>query len=431
MFSKARKTSGTQGNSWGDSSSNGSYAPQRISPDRVAGPSKLFADEEEPTDKLVAVLVTIASGHTYDEMFRENRPSTVPGERVGTYLLAGEEVAEFHSYLSGTARPAAGTTWQSLIQDVRHVEPDSVTLNWECCSGCSNGKFPAFSGRSRVGSWCTTSSGCANPTMALMGLSLRCGFTVMCSDFSLKALIAEWSVEHLGPNPFVKMGECDAHFQLEFVPSELQSEEVPQQLQVVGELCAELGKASVHAMSGTIVYTINPRRQNTEIYSLKVLTVANSIDGDVNAADDDLLSNGLVPEDASTVTPSSDMVDKIANKTADSRDRCGYPEAMMCKIGEGDQAKTGMAGHVTLTYASGGQLVTSMGHWIELTRINTSEEELFRVAAKNFGQLELREMQADLDCQASELDRDNCRQKWAKSHIAKSVPTRMKCRTKY
>lgn len=226
------------------------------------------------------------------------------------------------------------------------------------------------------------------------------------------------------------------HFRLEFVPSELQNEEVPQQLQVVGELCAEHGHASVHAMSGTIVYTINPRRQHTEVYTLKVLTVTTCIDGSANCGeanfgDDDLLSDDFAPKAASTVTPSSDEVDKIADEMADASDGCAYPQAMMCKIGEGDGAKTGMAGHVTLTYASGGQLVTSMGHWIELTRINTSEEELFRVAAKNFGQLELREMQADLDCQVSELDRDNCRQKWAKSHISKSVPTRMKCRTKY
>jgi len=325
-----------------------------------------------------------------------------------------------------------------LIQDVREVQPDSVTLNWECCSGCGNEAFPTQRTRNRTGSsWCTMNGASrASPTMKIMGLALHRGFTVMCSDFSLKALIAQWSEEHLGPNPFVKMGECNMHFQLEFVPSELQNEEVPQQLQVVGELCAEQGSAFVHAMGGTIVYTINPRRQNTELYTLKVLTVAKSIDGSANCGEPnfgahDMWSNGLTPKDAPTVTPFSDMVDEMADKTADAGDGCAYPEAMMCKIGEGHSAKTGMAGHVTLTYASGGQLLTSMGHWIELTRINTSEEELVRVCGKNFGQLALHEMQADLDCQVSETDRDICRQKWAKTNISKSVPTRMKCRTKY
>merc|ERR1712151_1052079 len=98
--------------------------------------------------------------------------------------------------------------------------------------------------------------------------------------FSLKSLIHDWSEEHLGPNPFVKVGECTDQIQLEFVPADLQNEEVPQQLQVVGELCAEQGKAVVHAMGGTIVYTVNPRRQQTDVYNLKVLTVATNIDDD-------------------------------------------------------------------------------------------------------------------------------------------------------
>merc|ERR1712048_870221 len=52
---------------------------------------------------------------------------------------------------------------------------------------------------------------------------------------------------------------------------------VPQQLQVVGELCADKGQAIVTAMSDTIVYTVNPDRPKTDIYDLKVLTVATNM----------------------------------------------------------------------------------------------------------------------------------------------------------
>eukprot|EP00971_Amphidinium_carterae_P083389 1650362-Amphidinium_carterae.1 len=79
--------------------------------------------------------------------------------------------------------------------------------------------------------------------MRFMGYAVGAGFTVMCSDFSLKSMIHEWSPECLGPNPFEVVGSCDAQFVLEFVPQDLQNEEVPQQLQVVGELCASEGKA--------------------------------------------------------------------------------------------------------------------------------------------------------------------------------------------
>merc|ERR1712118_192871 len=150
------------------------------------------------------------------------------------------------------------------------------------------------------------------------------------------------------------------------------------------------------------------------------------------------LSLGLDSDDASTITPPSQFDDGMAGippswskprmTASRSAEESGtYPEAMKCSIGKDGDLKTGMAVHVTLTYASGGQLVTSMGHWIELTRINTSEEELFNVAAKNFGQAELEDMREDFAKQSCEMDREFCRQKWAKSSISKSVPTRMKC----
>ena len=54
---------------------------------------------------------------------------------------------------------------------------------------------------------------------------------------------------------------------------------------------------------------------------------------------------------------------------------------LQCKIGE----KVGPAGHVLLTYKSGGHLLTSMGHWIELMKIDTSEKKLFELAQEEFG----------------------------------------------
>lgn len=92
----------------------------------------------------------------------------------------------------------------------------------------------------------------------------------------------------------------------------------------------------VGALGGTILYTINPRRRATDAYELKVLTVVSQ-------------------------WPGGDM-----------------PEAMRCETVRGDLRKTGAAGHVAVTYPSGGQLVTSMGHWIELTRIDTSLESIMQ-----------------------------------------------------
>jgi len=343
------------------------------------GPKKLFTAGLKEEDKLVAVMVTIFQGSSYDENFRVLEPTTVPGERISTYSLDCCDVKKLHDYMAEREPvPAAPSTWAELLEDIRSVSADSVTLNWECCSACSERGFPPCSrGRSREAG-----------TMQLMGLAVRRGYTVMCSDFSLKALIKDWSEEELGPNPFVQFKEeCDNEFQLEFIVSDLQHEEVPQQLQVVGELCEE-GKAVVHALGGTIMYTVNPRRKQTELYELKVLTVA-------------------------TV---SDML---------------VPEAMKCIIGEGDHEKRGAAGHVTLTYGSGGQIVTSMGHWIELSRIDTSAELVMNVAAKNFGEGEFRKFQVELNALSSAEERQAYVQDFSHELVQKSMPSRMKARTKF
>lgn len=43
------------------------------------------------------------------------------------------------------------------------------------------------------------------------------GYMCMFSDFSLKALVHEWSEKYeLGPNPFVKTGEYSETFEIRF-----------------------------------------------------------------------------------------------------------------------------------------------------------------------------------------------------------------------
>ena len=57
------------------------------------------------------------------------------------------------------------------------------------------------------------------------------------------------------------------------------------------------------------------------------------------------------------------------------------PGTHKCKIGNTE----GAASHVLLKYKTGGHLLTSMGHWIELMKIDTSEKKLFEVAEKTYG----------------------------------------------
>jgi hypothetical protein len=356
-------------------------------------PEKLFTSGENLKDKLVGVIITIFDGSSYDAMFREVRPTTVPGERISTYSMSYREVEKLHVFLASTVPiPENQIAWKNIIDDVRQVPADSVVFNFECCSGCGDNAFPCGDDACfRQGLQQEAQMAASNVTMKFLGFALRSGFTVMCSDFSLKSLIFEWSEEELGPNPFLKVGSCDHQFSLEFEPSELQNEEVPQQLQVVGELCADKGKAIVSAMGSTIVYTVDPKRKQTDLYDLKVLTVVTDFCGEDTQISDN----------------------------------------MKCTVGEGGKQRRGAAGHVTLTYAEGGQLVTSMGHWIELARIDASLESVMRVAAHNFGGTEAEDFRRVYMEQTSDAARHEWIQSNCHRYVTQSAPSRMKTRTKY
>jgi hypothetical protein len=105
------------------------------------------------------------------------------------------------------------------------------------------------------------------------------------------------------------------------------------QLQILGSL-SEGDQVNVHAMGGTIVYSVNQKNLRHDAYKLDVLTVVE------------------------TLTPNDDH--------------------LVSKVGRYE----GAAGHVLLTYSSGGMILTSMGHWIELMRIDTSVEKLLEVAER-------------------------------------------------
>lgn len=88
------------------------------------------------------------------------------------------------------------------------------------------------------------------------------------------------------------------------------------------------------AAGGTILYCVDSTKTDHKDYKLEVLTVVTS-----------------------RKAPKSNYISKI------------------------DEYE-GTAGHVLLTYPSGGMLLSSMGHWIELMKIDTSPQKLFEVAER-------------------------------------------------
>lgn len=220
-----------------------------------------------------------------------------------------------------------------MMEYIGSVDPDCVVFNWQCCSFYGTKKF-----------------GEGNDTLFdLLELVIQKGFMAMFSDFSLKALIAQWREKSLGPNPFNQFTEHSSNFTLNFNCQILKN--CPSaQLQIIGDMATE-GHCNVSAMASTIVYGVDKTKLDHDVYKLEVLTVATGIAINVNG------------------------------------------QKYQCQVND----KKGAAGHVVLTYKSGGCLLTSMGHWIELMKIDTSEERLFEVAAREFGEEKMKSMKMEYE----------------------------------
>lgn len=57
----------------------------------------------------------------------------------------------------------------------------------------------------------------------------------------------------------------------------------------------------------------------------------------------------------------------------------------------------GIAGHVLLTYPSGGTMLTSCGHWLELSKLDVSLDSLLNCATSNWGEAYTNEIRAAIN----------------------------------
>jgi len=281
--------------------------------------------EPRQDDELAAVIVTISSGSSYDQLFSSVPQMAAAGKRVATYAASPGSLAHIAAELGG--HPLHGVQHSSdmhknlrhLVRDIRSVARDSVVFNWECCSGCENQQF-----QDKV------------VVMDLTKLLLDAGHMVMFSDFSLKALISNWDEQKLGPNPFLQVGVVNTHFQLRFNCAKLAA--CPSaQLQKLSELAAD-GKAEVRAMSNTIAFSVDSAKADCSDYTCEVLTVMTKADGQL----------------VSTPQPHTD-----------------------CQV----DAHRGLAGHALVSYPSGGRILASAGHWMELSQLDVSESQVMQCAA--------------------------------------------------
>jgi len=319
-----------------------------------------------------SVILTVFSESSYDGLFREvKQEPPEPSVAVSLFQLSYADLGTLHLAMTGASIDGSNhaVVIREICHDISRAEPHSVVMNFECCSCASESGF----------------RGGAADVMKMVRLFVDRQHMVMFGDFTVKALIKDWDTKLLGPNPFSQIGTCSNSFDLHF-DCDVLRKSPSAQLATVANLCAN-GSAHVHALGGTVLFTVNPAATDNNQYKLEVLTVAVKVD--------------QLP----VVIPSNVRA-------------CTLPS---------DKDIKGAAGHVLLRYPSPkaegqeGFILVSMGHWIELARLDVKLENVIRHAEINYGTEYANNLSAQLRCAAPAAQAAQI-QSYAKMQVQQASP---------
>lgn len=361
--------------------------------DSIHGSIKCVSKEKQnEDDELVAVVITIRYGSSYDSLFTSVQQKAPDGSHVAVYLvqdISAKDLSDIWKQKQNTAmkdvmdrlKAKYGGDAENMLRDIASIDAESVVFNWECCSGCGGDSFPAP----------------AKNTVNMISQLVKEGYMVMCADFSLKALISCWDKDALGENPFRQVETFSGSVDLRFNPQRLKLCEDSAQLQILGELC-ESGQASVSALGGTIVFAVDSEitasasqeRSENSWSDIEVLTIATKL-------------GGLSADSFSAKTAEISSIDRV----------------------------TGLAAHCLLTYPSGGKILVSCPHWIELSQLDeVTTERLQDIATERFGEDYCAGMVAEEQAIEGEEERRNFRAKISKQFVQQSAPGRFMKKSK-
>jgi hypothetical protein len=330
--------------------------------------SKIPNAKHKTSDTTVAVILTICSSSSYDNVFRSTPQRAEEGAKIVVY---GTSPTAYQSIMDAYAGVEVSEMFTQLVKDMKSVHPESVVINWECCGGFRDASFAVNS----------------KDTFTFIKFCLDQGFMTIFSDFSLKALIGLWDTTILGPNPFKKAGEMSGNFKMLFDKETLRM--CPSvQLQVVANL-TDREDLTIHCMGGTIVYTVDPTKLNHDHYDLKILSIAQ-------------------PQNTTTYPYHTHSV-----KEGGEKGQVGHTMLTFPPVGDNPS----------------GHMLTSCGHWCELFNIDATFEHVIEVAIQEFGPKYAMEVEKQLGDVRPELHAALYRQ-LAKDFIKQTPPCMYKRLTK-
>jgi hypothetical protein len=287
---------------------------------------------EGDANVLAGVMLTTEDGGSYDDCMRQCKQVN-PNGRIDVYAIK-HQLFPLVSFFINNPEIRIGPfdiIFGSVFHDITNIPASSFIVNFECCGGCSDSNdFPG---------------GNINTHNLMKTLTDR-GSTIMCADFSAKALIRNWP-EYIGSNPFVRpiKSTTSGLMSIVYAPEKMRTGVAQLDLLEHFKDKTGLGVARVNAASSTICYSINPSFDPTTVqYRLDVATVVQS-------------SHSQPTDMTIEVTLTDGTIKKIS----------------------------GDVGHCIIYFPSGGKIVVANVHWKNLTEISTSKESLVSVYASAFG----------------------------------------------
>jgi len=275
---------------------------------------------------IISVVVTVCGGSSYDQLFDSVKQVSKDG-RVVVYQIQPEcESLILKKFKQETLPSEVSSTDVSLLnelfENIDAVEPEAVVFNYECCQVLSQHqyRFPYI-----------------DITYELTKVLIDRKSMVMFAHYSIMALVNTWDSNRLGTAPFVSIGNGSGNLCLKFKPKTLI--DCPSaQLQRVGELC-DNGTCLVN---GYTCYSVDQKKIGShQDYSLEILTYITNEVGTVNHKS---LSDNLI-------------------SSIDGE------KSVPC--------------HTILTYPSGGVLLASNAHWLDLSNLDVSVEKILKNSSTN------------------------------------------------
>lgn len=289
-------------------------------------------------------------------------------QREGTKVFVStyRDIPDLLESLSKPDKMTVNKLVKDIVNTISGLDPGNVVFNWECCSSCSEHTFGTVIDGSAI-------------VQFLSFIVRKKGYIAMFSDFALKALIDNWDESLLGPNPYINVGTRNNAFKLLFSREHV-SESECYQLKSMAQLSIK-DSINIHALQSTIEYTVDQEVYNKETpYELQVETVVES----------------------------------------------SSHEPEYCKTT--DKKYSGLAGHTILKYPSNGLIITSNGHFIELTKLDTSIEKVLQYAELNLGRAVSDSIKNDIYSQPVAMRGVSANQ-YAQECLQSALPVSSSCAT--